>query len=178
MFSNLLHLGLLVLLVFKLNLGVAGAGLATSLSHWVAITFLMTRVLSRGYMRWVGGWVGGPVGRWVGRWKSGWRPAGWVGVHRVWLVGLMASRRSVRGLAVPPRPTLCRACAVWWLPPYAALSPRSASTRAIPMSSPPAPPPAPGSVADLARPPAWSEVAPMLRQGLFLSTRSLLAMGG
>lgn len=31
--------------------------------------------------------------------------------------------------------------------------------------------------ADLARPPAWSEVAPMLRSGFFLSTRSLLAMG-
>lgn len=30
--------------------------------------------------------------------------------------------------------------------------------------------------ADLARPPAWAEVAPMLRNGVLLSTRSLLAM--
>lgn len=34
------------------------------------------------------------------------------------------------------------------------------------------------SAADLARPPSWGEVTPLLRNGLFLSTRSLLAMGG
>ncbi|KAI7846376.1 hypothetical protein COHA_000087 [Chlorella ohadii] len=82
-FSNVLHLGLLVTFVFGAGWGVAGAGLATSLSHWVALAFLLTNVLGRGYVK----------------------------------------------------------------------------------------------PADLARPPAWSEVAPMLRSGFFLSTRSLLAMG-
>jgi Na+-driven multidrug efflux pump len=69
--------------VFGAGWGVAGAGLATSLSHWTALAFLLANVLGRGYMK---------------------------------------------------------------------------ST-------------------DLARPPAWREVAPMLRSGFFLSTRSLLAMG-
>ena len=41
----------------------------------------------------------------------------------------------------------------------------------------PPPPPPPRRPADLTRVPAWSEVSPMLRSGLFLSTRSLLAMG-
>ncbi|PSC70934.1 MATE efflux family isoform A [Micractinium conductrix] len=81
--GNLLHLGLIMLLVFGLGWGVAGAGLATSLSHWLSIAFLLANVLGRGYMR----------------------------------------------------------------------------------------------PADLTRVPAWSEVSPMLRSGLFLSTRSLLAMG-
>ncbi len=31
--------------------------------------------------------------------------------------------------------------------------------------------------ADLARPPTWREVAPLMKNGLLLSTRSLLAMG-
>lgn len=83
MFSNVLHLGLLVALVFGLGWGVAGAGLATSISHWAGLAFLLATVLGRGYMR----------------------------------------------------------------------------------------------TPDLARPPTWREVAPMLRNGLFLSARSLLAMG-
>ena len=53
-FSNVLHLGLLVSLVFGLGWGVAGAGLATSLSHWVAVGFLLANVLGRGYMRCAG----------------------------------------------------------------------------------------------------------------------------
>ncbi|KAI3426457.1 hypothetical protein D9Q98_008824 [Chlorella vulgaris] len=81
--GNLLHLALILVLVFGLGWGVAGAGLATSLSHWAALSYLIGTVLSRGYMRF----------------------------------------------------------------------------------------------ADLARPPAWRDVAPMLRNGVFLSTRSLLAMG-
>lgn len=36
----------------------------------------------------------------------------------------------------------------------------------------------PCRLADLLRPPAWRDVAPMLRSGAFLSTRSILAMGG
>ena len=32
-------------------------------------------------------------------------------------------------------------------------------------------------VGDLLRPPSWAEVAPMMKNGIFLSTRSLLAMG-
>ena len=50
-FSNVLHLGLLMALVFGMGLGVAGAGLATSLSHWVAVAFLLANVLRRGYVR-------------------------------------------------------------------------------------------------------------------------------
>ncbi len=51
MFSNVLHLGLLLVLVFGLGWGVAGAGLATSISHWAGLAFLLATVLSRGYMR-------------------------------------------------------------------------------------------------------------------------------
>lgn len=51
MFSNVLHLGLLVAFVFGAGWGVAGAGLATSLSHWVALAFLLANVLGRGYMK-------------------------------------------------------------------------------------------------------------------------------
>lgn len=50
-FSNVLHLGLLVTFVFGAGWGVAGAGLATSLSHWVALAFLLTNVLGRGYVK-------------------------------------------------------------------------------------------------------------------------------
>ncbi|EFN56262.1 hypothetical protein CHLNCDRAFT_57674 [Chlorella variabilis] len=83
MVGNLIHLGLILALVFGLGWGVAGVGLATSLSHWVALTFLMANVLGRGYVK----------------------------------------------------------------------------------------------VGDLLRPPSWAEVAPMMKNGIFLSTRSLLAMG-
>lgn len=51
MFSNVLHLGLILAFVFGAGWGVAGAGLATSLSHWVALAFLMANVLGRGYMK-------------------------------------------------------------------------------------------------------------------------------
>lgn len=50
-FSNILHLGLLVAFVFGAGWGVAGAGLATSLSHWVALAFLLANVLGRGYVK-------------------------------------------------------------------------------------------------------------------------------
>ena len=49
--GNVLHLGLLLGLVFGLGWGVAGAGLATSLSHWAALAYLMANVLGKGYMR-------------------------------------------------------------------------------------------------------------------------------
>lgn len=51
MVSNVIHLGLLLLLVFGMGWGVAGAGLATSLSHWVALTFLVANCLRCGYLR-------------------------------------------------------------------------------------------------------------------------------
>ena len=51
MFSNVLHLLLILALVFGARWGVAGAGLATSLSHWTALAFLMANVVGRGYMK-------------------------------------------------------------------------------------------------------------------------------
>ena len=50
-FGNVLHLGLILALVFGLGWGVAGAGLATSLSHWAALGFLLANVVGRGYMQ-------------------------------------------------------------------------------------------------------------------------------
>ena len=51
MFGNVLHLGLILLLVFGMGWGVAGAGLATSISHWATLSFLLANVLGRGYMQ-------------------------------------------------------------------------------------------------------------------------------
>lgn len=80
--SNIFHLFLDVAFVFWLQWGVTGAALATSLSHWVTLLILGSRVVNKGYLK----------------------------------------------------------------------------------------------LSDLRTPPSWSDVSPVLRNGLLLSTRSLLAM--
>eukprot|EP00887_Chlorella_sp_A99_P007431 scaffold2.g7431.t1 len=49
--SNVVHVGLDVVLVFALGWGVVGAALATSLSHWLTLLILMGLVMQRGYLR-------------------------------------------------------------------------------------------------------------------------------
>lgn len=49
--SNVVHLGLDVALVFWLGMGVTGAALATSLSHWVTVGVLLGMVVRKGYLR-------------------------------------------------------------------------------------------------------------------------------
>ena len=56
--SNVFHLAADVVLVFVMGWGVAGAALATSLSHWLTLVILLGLVLQRGYLRCGGGaWV-------------------------------------------------------------------------------------------------------------------------
>ncbi len=52
--SNIVHLGLDVVLVFWLGWGVMGAALATSLSHWVTTLVLGAMIISKGHLRCVG----------------------------------------------------------------------------------------------------------------------------
>lgn len=176
MFSNVLHLGLLVALVFGLGWGVAGAGLATSISHWAGLAFLLATVLGRGYMRWAStDWECADVADagcsallccMLGACQLGvgWeaqRAAGEVTAAAVW-----KSRDNPAPFDGGDTERMPGVLGPLLLPPC---SKQRATRPAVSLPSCRAP--------DLARPPTWREVAPMLRNGLFLSARSLLAMG-
>jgi putative MATE family efflux protein len=49
--SNIVHLGLDIALVFWLGMGVTGAALATSLSHWATLIVLGALVMKKGYLK-------------------------------------------------------------------------------------------------------------------------------
>jgi hypothetical protein len=49
--SNVIHLFLDVALVFWAGMGVAGAALATSISHWATFAFLLSMVVGKGHLR-------------------------------------------------------------------------------------------------------------------------------
>ncbi|KAL4548701.1 hypothetical protein Ndes2526B_g01254 [Nannochloris sp. 'desiccata'] len=49
--SNIVHLGLDIALVFWLGMGVTGAALATSLSHWATLIVLGALVMRKGYLK-------------------------------------------------------------------------------------------------------------------------------
>lgn len=138
--SNVVHLGLLAALVFAAGWGVTGAGLATSLSHWVAIAFLLGNVLRRGYMRCA------EVLVCVCACVS------------VLVAGKACGQRRLQGRPGGPAGLRTRL----------AEPKRAASMPLLPTHD---------RLADLARPPKLRDVAPLLRNGVFLSTRSLLAMG-
>jgi Na+-driven multidrug efflux pump len=82
--SNIVHLGLDVALVFWLGLGVTGAALATSLSHWLTLLILAGMVINKGYLQL----------------PDLARPPRWEDVEPMLRNGLLLSTRSILGMSV------------------------------------------------------------------------------